>query len=60
MDVIYLMRVFNAIFRPGTLSKRVQCQHPNEQSALIELGRDKRFWCTDCGYVGFTGRNSSS
>lgn len=53
--MIYVLRVLNAIFRPKTAARRIQCHHPDERSELIDLGRDKRFWCTDCGYVGFTG-----
>ena len=60
MDVIYLMRVFNAIFRPGILSRRIRCRHRDEQCELVDMGRNKRFWCTECGYVGFLGSNTSS
>lgn len=52
--MIYLYRVFNAIFRPQVLSRRISCKHPNETSHFIDVGMTKVFHCPDCGMTAFS------
>lgn len=46
---MYALLIYNAIFHPIKLSRRIKCQHEEHlHSHMIDGGMDKRYWCTSC------------
>ncbi len=51
---MYLVLIFGAIFRPKKTAAKISCAHEGTtNSALIDTGMNKMWWCTSCDATWF-------
>lgn len=57
---MYLVLVLEAIFKPRKTANKISCTHEGTTDhALIDLGRNKVWWCSSCEATWFATGHAS-